>query len=714
MADPPPPSRIGIDIGGTFTDVVYIRGKALHRGKADTTHYDLKVGFMNATRAAAERAGVALEDALGEADSIAYSTTVGTNALIERRGARLGLITTKGFEHTVHVGRARNWGDGLPTEKKYDRGRAVRPVPLIPQDRIVGVQERIDNLGNVIIPMRDEDVRAQIRYLVDRGVRGFVVVLLNAYVEPAHENRIGALIAEQFPECYLGHMPVFLSHQISPKAGEYRRSMTVIIDAYLRDLTEGHLLRLTDDLRGIGYRRPVFVAKNTGGLSSLSRSQALHLLGSSPAASVIGSDRLGALVGAPNVIVSDMGGTSFDVGLVVEGRDRVYEYDPVVDRFRVQIPYVAHWSVGAGGGSIARLVDGELRVGPDSAGSNPGPACYGRGGEEPTVTDADVVLGYINPDNFLGGRIRIDAARAEAAIRRRIAEPLGRSVTEAAWDIKRLIDGYMGQEMYRICALTSGQDPRDFVLFALGGAGPVHATGYADGADVGRVATFPVSSVFGAFSTLTMDVLQTYERTLHLNLYSHRDGSYAADDVARFNREVEALVAIGERDMAEEGFDRAAVTLELEIHICYGQQRQTLPVPVPGLRLAGGGDVKAICDDFNARYAEKYGAGACYPEAGIEMVELRLNALGPAEKHEFRKLRRDRKPEASLVGSRLAYWGPEHGHVDTPVYRRETLGARVRLAGPVLCEADDTVIVAPPGWRLSIDDWGTGWIERLE
>lgn len=703
---------LGVDVGGTFTDVVFMRDGAIFRGKADTTHYDLKVGFMNAARTAVERAGLELDAALKEAVSVVYSTTVGTNALIERRGTKLGLITTKGFEHTVHVGRARNWGDGLPTEKKYDRGRAVRPVPLIPQDRIVAVQERIDNLGNVIIPLRDDDVRAKIQTLVDRGVRGFVVVLLNAYVNPMHEKRVGELILDQFPECYLGHMPIYLSHAISPKVGEYRRSMTVIIDAYLRELTEGHLLRLSDDLREIGYKRPVFVAKNTGGLSSLSRTQALHLLGSSPSATVIGSDYIGGVIGTKSVIVSDMGGTSFDVGLVVEGRDRVYEYDPVIDRFRVQIPYVAHWSVGAGGGSIAKLVNGELRVGPESAGSNPGPACYNRGGDNPTVTDADIVLGYINPEFFLGGRQKLDAARAEEAIRAKIAEPLGISSVEAAWNIKRLIDGFMGQEMYRIAALTSGQDPREFVLFALGGAGPVHAAGYADGTDVTRVATFPFSSVFGAFSTLTLDILQTYEKTLNLNLYSHKLGKYADENRARFNAEVATLLEFANRDMGEEGFDFSTVRLEVEIQICYGQQRQTLPIVVPNLKFETVADVKHVCDKFNETYADKYGKGAVYPEAGIEMVQLRLNAVGPANKYPMTKIDRDPNVERSRAGTRRTYWGPEHGFIETSVFRRETMGAGVEIKGPVLCEAEDTVIVTPPGWRFRIDDWNVGWIER--
>ena len=705
-------SRIGVDIGGTFTDVVFINDGKLYRGKSDTTHYDLKIGFMNAAKAAIDRAGSTVEQVLQEAQAIVYSTTVGTNALIERRGTKLGLITTKGFEHTVQVGRARNWGDGLPTEKKYDRGRAMRPEPIIPQNRIIGIQERIDNLGNVIVPMSDEEVRNKVQKLVDEGVRGFVVVTLNAFINPDHERRIGKIILEQYPECYLGHMPVYLSHQISPKSGEYRRSMTVIIDAYLRDLTEGHVLRLSDDLRDLGYNRPIFVAKNTGGLSSLSRSQALHLLGSSPASTVIGSDYIGETIGSRNVIVSDMGGTSFDVGLVVEGQDKVYEYDPVVDRFRVQIPYVAHWSVGAGGGSIAKVVAGELRVGPESAGSNPGPACYGRGGLDATVTDADIVLGYINPDNFLGGEVSLDAQRSKEVIKENIADPLGINVIEAAWRIKRLIDGYMGQEMYRICALTSGQDPRDFVLFALGGAGPVHAAGYAEGADVNRIATFPFSSVFGAFSTLTLDVLQTYEKTLHLNLYSHSEESYGVKNIEAFNEEVGILVEFAERDLEEEGFDFNEIEFKLDIKMCYGQQRQTLPINVPKLKFTKEADIISICDDFNQSFATKYGEGACYPEAGIELVELQLNAVAPSEKYQLKKLgsRKRTRPKANM--SRMAHWGPEYGSTETPVYLRDDIMGRTKIEGPALIEADDTVIVTPPGWVFVTDDWGVGWIEK--
>ena len=704
-------NRIGIDIGGTFTDVVYFRDGAIERGKSDTTHYDLKVGVLNALKVAAAKADIGLADAVRTADSIVYSTTVGTNALIERKGTRLGLITTKGFEDTVPVGRSRNFADGLEPAKKYDRGRAQRPELIVPRNLIIGIQERIDNLGNVFIPIRDAEIRAKVQYLVDQGVRGFVVVLLNSFVNPAHEKRIGEIIAEQFPETTLGHMPVYLSHQISPKMGEYRRSMTVLLDAYLREVTEEHLVRLSDELRDGGYHRPVFVAKNTGGLSSLSRSQALHLFGSSPSATVVGADHVRKMIGCKNVLVSDMGGTSFDVGVVMEGRDRVYEYDPIIDRFRVQIPYVAHWSVGAGGGSIAKVVDGHLTVGPESAGSNPGPACYNRGGELPTVTDADVVLGYLNPDNFLGGTKKLVAARSIDAINKHIAQPLGISLHEAAWRVKCLIDGYMGQEMYRICTLISGQDPRDFVLFALGGAGPLHAAGYAEGSDVSRIATFPFSSVFGAFSTLGMDIVQSYEKSVNLNLFSYKTGSYSTANLEVFNREAQILIDLSRRDMEEEGFDLAGISLQLELQICYGQQRQTLPIVSPHLQITTAEQMKEICDRFNSTYAEKYGAGACFPEAGIEVLEMRLNAVGPVDKYTIEK--RPTSPGLpTVVSHRKAYWGPEHGEVDTPIYHRDAVSPGMQLAGPAIVEADDTVILAPPGWTYRTDEYAVGWLER--
>jgi N-methylhydantoinase A/acetophenone carboxylase len=704
--------RIGIDIGGTFTDVALIKDGTLVRGKAETTSYNLKVGLLAAIRVAAEKLGLTPEDALRAADSVVYSTTIGTNALIQRRGARLGLITTMGFEDTVQIGRARNWGDGLPPEVKYDRGRARRPVPLIPRELIVGVRERVDHFGAVLTPLHPDEAREKIQTLVDRGVRGFVVCLLCSYINPVHENLIREIIREEYLEPSLGHLPVFLSHEVSPQIGEYRRTLTTFLDAYLRVETEEHLLELTDDLRDAAYRRPLFVAKNTGGVSSLSRSRPLHLMGSSPVAGIMGAGWLGRGAGVKNILVTDTGGTSFDLGIIAEGKERVYEADPIIDRWRVQLPLIAHWSIGAGGGSIAWVEEGLLHVGPRSAGALPGPACYDRGGKEPTVTDADLVLGYIDPDYFLGGRITLDRNRALRAIREQVAEPLGIDPLVAAAQIRRLIDGVMGQEIYRRTTLVAGLDPREFTLFALGGAGPVHAASVAQSADVSRIMVFPFGSVFGAFGTSTMDLLQTYEKSLRVILFSQATQSYEPGAVEILNGGVAELLQSARRDMEEEGFDMSAIHFEVEVQMRYGQQRHTLAVKLPGLALIGTADVVTLCDEFTRQYIASYGQGAAFPGAGIEAIGLRLHAVGAMAKPELASHpTRGPDPEGARKGERRVFWGEVKGLVPTPVYQMERLAAGNRVVGPGLIESEDTVCVVPQGWVFTLDPYLHGHLD---
>jgi N-methylhydantoinase A len=707
-------ARIGIDVGGTFTDVVVSAGGRMSHGKADTTAYDLGVGVNNALRDVALGMGSSLEELLGDAESMVYSTTVGTNALVEHRGPVLGLITTHGFEDTLLIGRGRNWADGLAVEARYDRGRAERPQSLIPRHLVVGVRERVDSEGRVVLPLRDEEVLAQVQRLVDEGVRGFVVVLLYSYANPAHEQRIRDLIRAQYPEVYLGHMPVFLSSELSPQMGEYRRTMTCILDAFLRLETEDHLVALQDDLRTKGYTEPLLIAKCTGGASSMSRTRPIHLFGSGPVSGIIGAAAIAQQYQLPNVFLTDMGGTSFDLGLVLEGHERTYDYDPVIDRWRVQVPLVAHWSIGAGGGSIAHLQDGILKVGPQSAHSLPGPACYARGGDAPTVTDADVVLGYIDPDYFLGGRVRLDRGRAEAAIVDHIAKPLGITPFEAAWSIKRLVDGMMGQEIYRIAAQMSGLDPREFVAFAYGGAGPVHAAGYADAADVSRVATFDFGSVGGAFGTLSLDITQTYERThVDILLSATGGGTYRSEAIEPLNQAIELLLDDARRDMHEEGFDLSALRFELEALLRFGQQRHTLPIPLPAEHVGDVAEIETLVARFVTAYGDAYGKGAVFLEAGVEVLGLRLSAVGDVAQPGGNGLSGPvDDPDPEPVGHRVAYWGFEHGDRETPVYRRERVPSGLVLAGPALVESPDTVCVVPPGWSYHLDDKRVGWLER--
>jgi N-methylhydantoinase A/acetophenone carboxylase len=520
------------------------------------------------------------------------------------------------------------------------------------------------------------------------------------------------LIRQQYPEAYLGHMPVLLSSEVSPQMGEYRRTITCILDAFLRHGTEDHIVSLTDELRDSGYKHPFYVAKCTGGISSASRTRPIQLFGSGPVSGIIGASALAKSWGIHNALVTDMGGTSFDLGLIVEGRERTYDYNPVIDRWRVQVPLVAHWSIGAGGGSIAHLEAGILKVGPQSARALPGPACYGRGGTQPTVTDADLVLGYVDPEYFLGGRISLDRELAVKAIHDHVAVPMGVDDHTAAWSIKQLVDGNMGQEMYRITAMTSGLDPRDFVILALGGAGPAHAAGYADYSDVSRIATFPFGSVFGAFGTLHLDVQQTYEKTYSTIVYSSEERSIQPGMIPAFNDAVANLVSYAQKDMEEEGFDLKDLAFQLEVLMRFGQQRHHLPIDSPGMEIDQAG-LQLLIDRFVEAYANSYGRGSLYLEAGVEILGLRLNALAPMATPPWSAGVAEVAGEPSK-GTRSAYWGPKFGVVDTPIFQRERLGQGFSLAGPALIEAADTVCTVPPDWTYRVDERLIGWMDHQE
>ena len=383
-------------------------------------------------------------------------------------------------------------------------------------------------------------------------------------------------------EFYCPGCAVLLSSEVAPRLDEYRRSITTILSAFLAPDTEEHVIDLGDRLRALGCRKPLLVARNIGGVASPSRTTALHLLGSGPVAGLAGAARMARDYGLGRVIAADMGATSFDVGLVIDGQDRNYEFDPVIDPWRVHLPVIANYSIGAGGGSIAHLTDtGELRVGPRSAGSMPGPACYSQGGTEPKVTDADVVLGFMDPDRFLGGAMPLSRRRGERALRRRIAEPLGIGVTEAALRVRRLIDGVMGQEIYRQTALE-GHDPRDFTMFAFGGAGPVHAAAVAGYADVGTVATFPHGSEFNAYGVATMAVMQTYERTRMVQLF---DGDSYTDEAPAFNEVFAAAYGKG----SIHPYGGILVQLFRLVAGASGYQLQARPRPVAA-SLSGNGN----------------------------------------------------------------------------------------------------------------------------
>jgi N-methylhydantoinase A/acetophenone carboxylase len=704
-------ATIGVDIGGTFTDSCVVLDRRMAQGKAETTSYDLTVGILKSVEEAAGKLGCTPGDLLRSAESVRYSTTVGTNLLIERRGPRLGLITTRGFEKTIFIGRAHNWADGLSRQEKFDRARGRRPEPLIPQDLVVGILERIDRAGEIVVPLDPREVVEAVESLVDRGVRGIVVSLLWSFVNPAHEREVKRIILERYPEVYLGHLPVVLSSEVAPRIDEYKRTITAILHAYMRSGIEEHFLELGDALHERGYSRSMLVARNVGGVASAARTASVELYASGPVSGITGAGSLARLYGIPKALVTDMGGTSFDLGFVVDEVERIYELDPVLDRWRIALPIVASKSIGAGGGSIAWIDEfGKLRVGPSSAGAMPGPAAYERGGTEPTVTDADLVLGYIDPDYFLGGQLPLSLPAARRAIETRIAKPVGCSVEDAALAIRRLVDGVMGQEIHKETSLA-GHDPREFVLFAFGGAAPVHCCDYAEYADVERILTFAFGSVFNAFGTLTMDLLHTYEQSRLLTLYDPQRVAFT-QEYARYNDVADRLERAALEDLVTAGLDPGPAVLQLELDMIYARQLRPLRVVSPRRRIREEADVRAICEAFNQAYRGRFGRGAGAPETGIQVVGFKVAALLPTLKPVLLPEEPgSADPEEGRKGARPVLWSSGE-RVVTPVFDRSRLRPGHRIPGPALIESEDTICAVPEGWVYVMDRYWNGMLEK--
>ena len=441
--------RVSVDIGGTFTDCFVAWGDRTIESKALTTHQNLALGFNEALKSACKELEITERDLLSQVDSVRYATTLGTNALIERKGPRLGLLTTAGFRSSVPLTRAKGYSTGLPYKQQMDVPNAQRPDPIVPIPMIQEVRERVDYAGAVVMSLDEEQLRDQLRAMVDKGAEAIAVVLANSVVNPVHELRIREIFLEEYPAHMLGAIPMLLSHQVAGRKGEYVRAMSTIIDGFLHQVMYHGLGTLELNLRNAGYDKPMLCNHNSGGMAQLNSTDALQTVHSGPVSGIAASEHLALQTELGNIVATDMGGTSFDIGIVVEGGVKHYDFNPIIERWMVSVPMVHLVTLGAGGGSICRYdrMFQTVQVGPESAGSDPGPACYDRGGMKPTVTDADLVLGYLDPANYAGGRIKLNPKRSKQAIEEHLAEELDESVVECAKLIKRTVDGNMANKV---------------------------------------------------------------------------------------------------------------------------------------------------------------------------------------------------------------------------------------------------------------------------
>jgi len=689
MTSPAAEYVVAVDSGGTFSDCVIVDATGrVTTGKAPSTPEDFSAGVLDSIESAAAELGLTAGDVLTRAILFAHGTTVATNALLERKGSPSGLITTAGHEDAILIGRTYQKVAGLTEDEITQVARLRKPDPVIARPMIAGVHERVDAKGDVVVPLNMDSVERAVGRLVERGAESIGVSLLWSFLNPAHEQAIGDYIRDRHPD-----LPVTLSSDLAPVIREYERGMTVAINAYLVTRTGQYLGRLADRIEAAGYTGQPVVMQSSGGVTAIARARdrAVNLITSGPAGGVIAAKSLAERLGHDNVITTDVGGTSFDVGMIVNGQP-LFEEAPVFGGFQLVVPMIGVATIGAGGGSIAEVDSATrlLHVGPRSAGAMPGPVCYGQGGTEPTVTDANVVLGRINPDYFLGGRTRLDAGAAEDAIRIKVAEPLGIGVTEGALAVLRIAEAHMADLVRRV-SIERGYDPRHFHIYAFGGAGPVHAGAYGSGLGAKSVIVPLIASEFSAFGIATADLLSVVELS---------EPQYAPFDTARIRQIYAELETRAADELAANGVATEAVVYERFMRLKYRGQVNELRTPVPAFSDSDA----PIIDAFEQLYTARYGRDAGYRQAGIQALTYMVHASGSLNVPSLEpEPRADGTSAADArVGTRPVVFTAD-GPVDTPIYRSERLHHGNLIPGPAIIEAPTTTIVVHPDQQAVVD-----------
>jgi N-methylhydantoinase A len=688
---------VGVDIGGTFTDCVVIdEGGTVTTAKAPSTPDDFARGMIDAIAAAAAQLGVEADALYPEIALLSHGTTVGTNAIVQKRGAKLGLITTKGHNDVIHIMRGSRGVQGRDVRLIVHFPESQKPDPIVPKRLIAGVSERVDCFGKVVVPLNEDEAEAAIRRLVADGVAAIAICFLWSFLYPAHERRVRDMARAIAPNLF-----VTCSSDLVPKWGEYERTTATALNAYIGPVASGYLGTLDRSLRQKGYRQPLQITQCGGGTISVERAMAAPLLtlDSGPVSGVTGSLYLGRVMGCPNIITTDMGGTSFDVGLISGGKP-AFSFSSIVNQYEYFIPKVDIQAIGAGGGSLVRIDEKTrtMRVGPASAGAVPGPVCYGRGGTVPTVTDADLVLGMIDAENFAGGRMRLDRAKAEAAIAA-IGARLGMDALACAAGIAKIVEFQMA-DIIRKMTVGKGFDPRDFVLFAFGGAGPVHAGVFARELGVAKV-VIPqreTASVWCAFGAASADVLHIHEAV---------DIMASPFDRARLNRNLDALEAQARTRMAEDGIAPSRLHLELALDMRHRGQINEVEVVLPWRRAEGAFE-EPLKELFYTRYEQLYGSGASFRGARVEIVTYRVRASAetPRPKLVASERMSERVPAAARRKERAVYWEELKRLQPTPIFDGQALVPGNAIAGPAIIETPDTSVALRPGQSLRVDAYG--------
>jgi N-methylhydantoinase A len=677
--------RMGVDIGGTFTDGVVIdESGTIHSFKELSTPKDPSLGLYQVIRKAAGRFALSLGEFLSQLDFFAHGTTVATNTLLTGTGAKTGLILTQGFRDTLEMRRAHKeniWDLYLPV-----------PEPLVPRHLRQGVRERVDYAGRILQPLEEQDVRRACALFRREGVQAVAVCTLFGYLNDAHERRIREIVEQELPGVF-----VSISSEVLPQIREYERQSTTVANAYVGPKLTVYLARLEEKLKKDGLARAFYVTASNGGVMTADTAirQASATLLSGPAAGAVGAVFFAGLLEQGNQILMDMGGTSFDVTLVSGGRVSLSTEGQIAG-YRVAKPMLDIHTIGAGGGSIAWIDrGGMLRVGPASAGSDPGPVCYGLGGGQPTVTDANLILGYLDEDYFLGGEMRVSEEAARAAVKRMIAEPLSLSEEQAACGIFRIINQSMA-DATKVVSVQRGHDPREYALVSAGGASPIHACKIAEEVGCRTVIVPKAASVFCALGMLESDI-----RLDHVRTYN---ASIPGIDLDEFNEVIRQLEAKALAELLQEGVERERATLLRHLDVRYLGQHHEVTIEIPYGEAIGPAHLPQIADTFHRTHERLYTYAT--PETPLEIMNLRVTAVGAVDKAVLSPQPLSGSDAASArKGQRPVYFEERGGFSATPVYDRNRLRPGNRIAGPAVVEERITTVIAHPGWNLRVDEY---------
>lgn len=697
---------VGVDIGGTCTDCVVVDSTGrVTLGKAFSTPPDFSGGIVNALEVVAQTLGIRVTELMASTRLFLHSTTVAENAVTDGTLARVGLLTTRGFEDTLFATRG-GYGrySGLTEDEKRNPIYTDKLPPIVPRGMVRGIGERTDYKGERLRTVDPTEIETAVRQLLDAGAEALGVCFLWSFVNPENELAAAEVIQRLCPDRF-----VTLSHEIAPIIGEYERTSTVALNSALGPVVKRYLYNLRDRLAEMGFRGTILVAQAYGGLLPFDRAadRPVGMIESGPVSGLVGSKALGERIGFKNIIAADMGGTTFKVGVVREGLVE-YQRESMVYRYHFAMPKMDVISLGLAGGSIIHIDPrtGIPHIGPRSAGSYPGPVCYDHGGEEPTVTDCDAILGYLNPRYFLGGRETLNIDKARQAFEEKIARPLGMPVTEAAAAIYRLANSMMFDLLHKV-TVERGLDPRQFALFSFGGTAGMHVAAYGEALGVSHIVVPHSASVHGAFGLVTSDIVHEEQMTWPLRV---------PPDPAEVNAIFDRLTSKLVQQLEADGFEGPDILIHRSVDMRYRRQVHILNVPIAHAGALDAVALEQTVAAFEDLYRAKYGPESAFREAGMEIVGFHVRATGLVKKPVVRMERTNAGEDAShaIVERRRAYVAKAGEVQEVPGYDFERLQPGNIIRGPAIIWTPITTVVTNPGQITRVDEYKNLVITREE